>query len=79
VRNGTADKENNVLKNAPHSEAVLLADTWSYPYSREKAAYPMPYLRSNKFQIPVSRLDDAYGDRNLVCTCAPIEAYIEKN
>ncbi len=79
VRNGTTDKENNVLKNAPHSEAVLLADTWSYPYSREKAAYPMPYLRSNKFQIPVSRLDDAYGDRNLVCTCAPIEAYIEKN
>ncbi len=76
VKNGTADKENNVLKNAPHAESVLLSDNWNYPYSREKAAYPLPYLRENKFQIPVSRLDDAYGDRNLICTCAPIETYI---
>ena len=73
---GKADKENNVLKNAPHTQQVVIADTWDKPYSREKAAYPLEWVRDNKFFASVSRVDDAYGDRNLVCTCEPIEAYL---
>lgn len=76
IREGKADKNNNTLKNAPHAESVITADKWEFPYSREKAAYPKDYLRIDKFQIPVSRIDDAYGDRNLMCTCAPIEDYM---
>ncbi|MGV6846619.1 MAG: aminomethyl-transferring glycine dehydrogenase [Lutibacter sp.] len=64
------------LKNAPHTENVLTSDNWEYPYSREKAAYPLSYLRENKFWPTVSRIDDAYGDRNLVCSCNPIEDYV---
>ncbi len=75
IKDGKADKLNNVLKNAPHSEKVLTASEWKYPYSREKAGFPMPYLYENKFQLPVARLDDAYGDRNLMCTCPPMESY----
>lgn len=73
---GNADAKNNVMKNAPHTEQVLLSDTWDKPYSREKAAYPLDWVRENKFFASVSRVDDAYGDRNLICTCAPIEAYV---
>ncbi len=69
--------ENSVLKNAPHTLELLTADQWDFPYSREKAAYPLPYLKENKFWPAVRRVDDAYGDRNLICTCAPIEAYAE--
>lgn len=76
IANGEADKENNVLKNAPHSEQVLLSDSWDKPYSREKAAYPLEWVRNGKFFATVSRIDEAYGDRNLVCTCAPIESYM---
>lgn len=76
IINGEADAENNVLKNAPHTEQVVIADQWDKPYSREKAAYPLEWVRENKFFASVSRIDDAYGDRNLVCTCNPIEAYI---
>lgn len=75
IENGEADKENNVLKNAPHTVRVVLTDDWSRPYSREKAAFPLPHLRFYKFWPAVSRVDDAYGDRNLVCSCLPIEAY----
>jgi len=71
------DDEHNLLKNAPHTLAMLTADTWEFPYSREKAAYPMDYIAENKFWPTVRRVDEAYGDRNLVCTCAPIEAYME--
>ena len=67
--------DNNVLKNAPHTAAVVMSDTWDYPYSRAKAAYPLDYTRDNKFWPSVSRVDNAYGDRNLVCACLPIEAY----
>ncbi|MCF6184656.1 MAG: aminotransferase class V-fold PLP-dependent enzyme, partial [Bacteroidales bacterium] len=75
VKNGKADKDDNVLKNAPHSEQTLIADEWEHSYSREQAAYPLPFIRENKFQIPVGRIDDAYGDRHLMCTCDPVESY----
>ncbi|MCC9061868.1 aminomethyl-transferring glycine dehydrogenase [Flavobacterium piscisymbiosum] len=73
----TADDKNNVLKNAPHTLAMLTTDNWAFPYTREKAAYPLEYIAENKFWPSVRRVDDAYGDRNLVCSCAPIEAYME--
>ncbi|MBU0765686.1 MAG: glycine dehydrogenase (aminomethyl-transferring), partial [Bacteroidetes bacterium] len=69
IKDGKADKENNVLKNAPHTAEVLIADNWDNPYGREKAAYPLPWIRENKFFPAVSRIDDAFGDRNLVCSC----------
>ena len=78
VEEGKADKENNVLKHAPHTAAVITADTWDRPYSRQKAAYPLPYVKEAKFWPSVSRIDNAYGDRNLVCSCLPIEAYAPK-
>jgi glycine dehydrogenase len=71
------DEANNILKNAPHTLAMLTADTWALPYSREKAAYPLEYVADNKFWPSVRRVDETYGDRNLVCSCAPIEAYME--
>lgn len=73
----TESAENTVLKNAPHTLEMLTADHWNFPYSREKAAFPLAYLNENKFWPSVRRVDDAYGDRNLICTCAPIEAYAE--
>jgi glycine dehydrogenase len=79
IEQGKADKENNVLKNAPHAVEVVSADEWKYPYSREKAVYPLPYVKENKFWPPVGRIDNAYGDRNLVCACPPVEAYEEDN
>jgi glycine dehydrogenase len=78
VKNGQADKEDNVLKNAPHPYDELMADEWNHKYGREKAAFPLPWIRENKFHIPVARVNDAYGDRNLMCTCDPIDAYREK-
>lgn len=75
VENGIADKEDNVLKNAPHTAEVLTSNEWNHAYSREKATYPLKWLRDNKFWVPVSRVDDAYGDRNLFCTCEPLESY----
>ena len=77
VENGEADPENNVLKHAPHTMRISLSDTWDRPYSREKAVFPMPELRFNKFWPSVSRVDDAYGDRNLMCSCVPVENYAE--
>ncbi len=76
IANGEADAENNVLKNAPHTEQVVISDSWDKPYSREKAAYPLEWVRTHKFFATVSRIDEAYGDRNLVCTCEPIESYM---
>jgi glycine dehydrogenase len=72
---GQVDAQDNVLKNAPHTAEVLLADTWDHPYSREQAAYPAPWLREHKFWPSVGRIDNAYGDRSLVCSCLPLEAY----
>ncbi|MDH4057886.1 MAG: aminomethyl-transferring glycine dehydrogenase [Cyclobacteriaceae bacterium] len=78
VEQGKADKENNVLKHAPHTASVITADEWKLPYSRQKAAYPLPYVKEAKFWPSVSRVDNAYGDRNLVCSCLPMEAYTQK-
>jgi len=68
---------NNVLKNSPHTMSMITSDSWEFPYSRQKAAFPLPFIAENKFWPSVRRVDDAYGDRNLICTCAPIEAYTE--
>ena len=70
-----ANQENNMLRNAPHTLAQLTTDNWNLPYSRAEAAYPLQFVRENKFWPSVQRVDEAYGDRNLVCTCAPIEMY----
>ncbi len=76
IATGEANKHNNVLVNAPHTLAQITADVWEKPYSREKAAFPLPYLREGyKFWASVNRVDNAKGDRNLICTCAPIEEY----
>ncbi|UQD56035.1 aminomethyl-transferring glycine dehydrogenase [Flavobacterium sp. K5-23] len=77
IEESEIDEQNNVLKNAPHTLAMLTADTWTLPYSREKAAYPLEYVSDNKFWPSVRRVDETYGDRNLICSCAPIEAYME--
>ena len=75
IETGEADAENNLLKNAPHPLADLLADTWDRPYSRERAAFPHPATRAHKIWPPVGRIDAAAGDRNLICVCPPVEAY----
>jgi len=79
IRKGKADREDNVLHNAPHTAAALIDDNWSHKYSRMKAAYPLPWLAENKFWPSVGKIDNGYGDRNLVCTCAPIDSYRVKN
>lgn len=71
IENGEADKVVNVLKNAPHTAASIISDNWEMPYSREKAAYPLPFVKENKFWPAVGRIDAAYGDRNLMCSCIP--------
>jgi glycine dehydrogenase len=75
VETGVADKEDNVLKNAPHTAFVIGADEWSHPYSRQKAAWPLDWIRNNKYWVPVGRVDNAWGDRNLICTCGSPEEY----
>ncbi|MEO6238763.1 MAG: aminomethyl-transferring glycine dehydrogenase [Vicinamibacterales bacterium] len=75
VLDGTSDAKDNVLKNAPHTADAVTADAWSHPYSREQAAYPLPWVRANKVWPSVARIDNPYGDRNLICACPPIEAY----
>lgn len=77
VEAGIADRDNNVLKNAPHPDRVVVTDSWEKPYGREKAAFPLAWVRENKFWPAVARVDDAWGDRNLVCTCEPMESYEE--
>ena len=72
----TKDDAQNILKNAPHTLAMVTSDEWVFPYSRENAAFPLEYIAENKFWPTVRRVDEAYGDRNLVCSCAPIEAYM---
>jgi len=75
IETGEADRDNNLLKNAPHPLADLLADNWDRPYARERAGFPTPATREHKVWPPVGRIDAAFGDRNLVCTCPPVEAY----
>lgn len=78
VITGKLDKVNNPLKNAPHTAAVVSSDSWTRPYSRVQAAFPAPWTRDSKFWPTVGRVDNVYGDRNLVCTCPPLEDYVEK-
>ncbi len=78
IEDGEADTENNVLKNAPHTMKVATAEKWELPYSRQKAVYPLPYVVENKFWPAVGRIDSAYGDRNLVCSCLPVSDYINE-
>jgi len=75
VASGAADREDNVLKNAPHTAGMVTADDWTHPYGRQQAAYPAPWTRTLKFWPHVRRVDNAYGDRNLMCACPPVEAY----
>jgi glycine dehydrogenase len=75
IENGAADRADNPLKNAPHTARVLVAETWNRPYSRQEAVYPAPWSEQNKFWPSVARVDNTYGDRNLVCACPPLESY----
>ncbi len=76
IENGQYDKTDNVIKNAPHTCNLITNDVWLKPYSRQKAAFPLAWVSNNKFWPSVGRVDNAYGDRNLVCSCAPIESYV---
>jgi len=78
IENGTFPKDDNVLKNAPHTATAVIADEWKHSYSREKAAFPVSWVRAHKFWPSVGRVNNTYGDRQLVCTCPPIEEYIGK-
>ena len=77
IEEGRADRHDNVLKNAPHTQFVITADEWNHKYTRQQAAYPLHYVKANKFWPSVARVNDTYGDRNLVCICEPTEAYAE--
>ncbi|MBW7953025.1 MAG: aminotransferase class V-fold PLP-dependent enzyme, partial [Chitinophagaceae bacterium] len=78
IENGTTDKVDNPLKNAPHTQAVVCADEWKHPYSRTQAAFPLYYVTQNKFWPSVARVNNTHGDRNLICTCEPVESYMEQ-
>jgi glycine dehydrogenase len=78
IEEGKVDRVSNLLKNAPHTAEILLGDTWEFAYSRERAAYPLPFVKENKFWPTVGRIDAAYGDRNLMCSCIPTAAYEEE-
>jgi glycine dehydrogenase len=75
IEEGKADKQDNLLKNAPHTAAAVTADEWQRPYSRQRAAFPAPWLSEGKFWPPVARVNDVHGDRNLICSCPPVEDY----
>jgi glycine dehydrogenase len=77
IENGTADKADNVLKHAPHTQFIITANDWTRPYTRQEAAFPLDYVKENKFWPSISRVNNTYGDRNLVCTCEPVESYME--
>ena len=77
IEDGTWPRGDNPLKNAPHTAAEVAAQSWTHPYTREEAAYPLAYVAAQKYWPPVKRVDNVYGDRNLVCSCAPLEAYME--
>jgi len=77
IKNGQADAIDNALRNSPHTAEMLIADNWNHKYSREKAAYPLKWVADNKFFPAIGRIDDGYGDRNLMCSCAPISEYMD--
>ncbi|HRJ74318.1 MAG TPA: hypothetical protein PLS03_18980, partial [Terrimicrobiaceae bacterium] len=73
IESGAADRVDNPLKNAPHTASAVIADDWKHAYSREQAAYPAPWLREHKFWPSVARIDNVHGDRNVFCSCPPLE------
>ena len=75
VEKGEISKDDNPLKHAPHTAQMLLTADWTHPYSREQAAYPVDSLRQSKYWVPVARIDNVYGDRNLFCACVPVSEY----
>jgi glycine dehydrogenase len=75
IKEGKADREDNVLRNAPHTVKAVTTDEWNHPYGRTRAGFPLDWIVENKFWPSVGRIDDGYGDRNLVCTCDPIDSY----
>jgi glycine dehydrogenase len=77
IESGVADKQDNVLKNAPHTVSRITASAWTHPYTRERAAFPAPWTRDFKFWPAVARVESAYGDRNLICSCPPADSYAE--
>ena len=79
IENGTADKANNLLKNAPHTADCIINKNWDYPYTPQEAVYPLPYLKDWKYWVPVRRVDNAFGDRNLICSCPSMESYQTEN
>ena len=79
LEKGHSETGNSVLRNAPHTAAMVVTDSWENNYSREKAAFPLPWVRENKFWPAAGRINDAYGDRNLVCSCEPIGEYRDRS
>ena len=75
IEEGRMDKKDNTLKNAPHTQLAIVNSEWAKPYSREQAAFPLPYIKENKFWPSVARVNNTYGDRNLICTCEPVSSY----
>ena len=75
VIDGRVDPDENVLKNAPHTVADATADVWTHPYTREQAVFPLPFVRAHKVWPSVGRINDAHGDRNLICSCPPLDDY----
>jgi glycine dehydrogenase len=75
IEEGKADRVDNALKNAPHTQHVIIADDWTHAYTRNQAAFPLPYTRENKFWPSIARVNNTYGDRNLICTCEPVSSY----
>jgi glycine dehydrogenase len=76
VETGKIDEQDNMLRNAPHTARMVTAEAWAHDYTREQAAYPVPGLKLRKYWVPVARVDNVYGDRNLVCACPPMEDYL---
>ena len=79
IANGKMDKADNPLKHAPHTQHIITADEWNHGYGREKAAFPLPYTRKNKFWPSIGRVNNTYGDRNLICTCEPVSSYAQES
>ncbi|HXC25813.1 MAG TPA: glycine dehydrogenase (aminomethyl-transferring), partial [Gemmatimonadaceae bacterium] len=77
IETGAADAQDNVLKNAPHPLFRITADAWTHPYTRQQAAFPAPWIHDAKFWPAVGRVESAYGDRHLICSCPPIDSYVE--
>ena len=77
IKSGKFDKEDNPIKNAPHTDSELASDIWQHKYTRHEAAYPAKFLKANKFWPPVARVDNVYGDKNIFCTCPSMDEFKE--